>query len=544
MFLVFLIFGVFGVWRISWAQAQEIQENNLVEELQGKKGVWYTLKKGETPGEVAKKIGGKFSLWKEMCRLNGFTEKTMPAGKKIFVPVWQQKETKILKKGEDTDYVVARNLGRAPLNPRFRKRYNWELVAQALELSKYEKEELKNIFENAEKMDNVSSGRTKVIFAVGQDKPRWKKFLFRNGSFKENVIPGWQGEEPGIQVTLSNGRIFEFLYKCGNIGEVVKARGEEEGKELTVSSPLFFPLEPEEKISETKEDRVKRERVELYLGAGKYQAFGHDSGGWYGWGQLGFYPFGSFFPRDDLEVMPGSMVWYGFGKGNDQNYDYRWQEMNVGPAAKVFGKGWDADIHLGASYLVNKGGVDKYSSSQRDWSFYPRIHYNSYTREDQGKDWFPRWEADLTARIPFDTKHRHWWDKERLKDEPTDQTRITAEIKPWIRRLYLDQHQTSSVLVGAKFGLEHLFSQDGYQNIFLGPLVRLDLLKKEVMEISPFTPQFSTLTNSWSWSISGWIYPQGFYRWWKARGIKELPKISSGQENILNYKGITLDALK
>ncbi len=99
------------------------------------------------------------------------------------------------------------------------------------------------------------------------------------------------------------------------------------------------------------------------------------------------------------------------------------------------------------------------------------------------------------------------------------------------------------MLIGAKLGLEYLFVQGGYQNIFLGPLVRLDLLDKEVVEISPFVPQFSTLTDSWSWSVSGWIYPQGLYRWWKARGIKELPK-SSGQKNLLDYEGITLDILQ
>ncbi len=77
--------------------------------------------------------------------------------------------------------------------------------------------------------------------------------------------------------------------------------------------------------------------------------------------------------------------------------------MNIGPAVKVFGKGWDADVHVGFSYLVNKGGVDKYFSHQRDWSFHPRVHFNNYSREDAGKDWFPRWEADLTARIPFET---------------------------------------------------------------------------------------------------------------------------------------------
>lgn len=510
-------------------------------EFQGQKGVWYIPSRGETPGGVAKKIGGRFSLWREICHINGFSERSMPTGRKIFVPVWQGKvagnSANKVAGNNPRDPVVIRSLGRAPLNPYFQKEYNWELVAKSLNLSLAEKEELEKLFKEAEKKENISSGRTGIVFVSAQKNPRWSRFLFRNGKSKKNAIPGWKGEEPGIRATLSNGRIFEFMWKCGNIGEVIRAEKAE---------PVPCQSQPESQPPtelEQEKERVKRERVELYLGAGKYRAFNYDSGGWYGWGQLGIYPFGSFFPKDNFEVMPGIMAWYGLGKGHDRDYDYRWREVNIGPALKVFGQGWDTDVQIGFSYLVNKGGVSKYSSHQRDWSFHPRVHFNNYSREDAGKDWFPRWEADLTARIPFETSHRHWWDGERLKDNPTDQTRITAEVKPWIRRLYLDQHQTSSVLIGAKFGVEHLFAQNGYQNIFLGPLVRLDLLDKEVVEVSPFTPQFSTLTDSWSWSVSGWIYPQGLYRWWKARGIKELPK-NSGQKNLLDYEGITLDILQ
>ncbi len=239
-----------------------------------------------------------------------FSEKGMPAGQKIFVPVWQKdgdgSNSFASVENSTLSSTKVESLGRAPLNPHFKREYDWNLVSQTLGLSPTEKEELKKLFKEGEKPENIASGKTGVVFVSAQNKPRWSsRFFFGAVNSKENVVPAWKGEEPGIWIILSNGRIFEFMWKCGNIGEVKREKVALPAPIQPPPSPIISPVQ---QLRQEEKERVKRERVELYLGAGKYHAFDYNSGGWYGWGQLGVYPFGSFFPKDELEIMPGIMV--------------------------------------------------------------------------------------------------------------------------------------------------------------------------------------------------------------------------------------------
>ncbi|MFH0955887.1 MAG: LysM peptidoglycan-binding domain-containing protein [Candidatus Falkowbacteria bacterium] len=206
----------------------------------------------------------------------------------------------------------------------------------------------------------------------------------------------------------------------------------------------------------------KSDQFDAIMNLGHYAAVnGASNSGNYLSGRLRYRPFTFFDSKLALGVFAyGNMVNGEYGKNSDSYYKRVW---TVGPTAKYYGKGWDANLDLGF------GRVNEYGKGydQTQTVFSPFIWYSNYARRSESKAWFSKTELGLSMVMPFNDGKRDM---------------RTGEL--YFTQWFYDWKFSRDVRLSA--GLEtSLGYSGGFDNKFyrLGPALSLDYKNQSVITL-------------------------------------------------------------
>lgn len=423
-----------------------------------------------------------------------------------------------------------KKLNVAPLNPQFNGDWNWSELQRINEWSDQDRDAARQMINDLPKARN--EGKAKMVFVKpelddhGVPFLRWRHFSFKGKGGKyvsvDNSAPLWPFSgpkdpgEPTWQLTLPSGRIAEFVWSCGNVGDLIEKpripqAPPEIGKPPIISPPGAPPILPG---TSTKQ---QRDTWDLYLGAGNYRSVhqGGDNHGYYGWTKARYRPFW-FDPCDsNLSIGVGAFGFLAGGRGiADRDFKYTWKEAVLGGTAKVLAEHRDFDIDIGAGSLWNSGkwqGVEV--NRQYDGIFLVSAHANLYKRRDTGEKWFPKAEINIEGRFPFSTSLK--------MGQKTDNRFLGGMLTQWLYDFQPYGDKSLNIAPGVNLGGGYEWARPKDKGFaFFGPAVEFSSYDNVIGALSIWNYK-TGLGGQWH-PISGYISVDGIYDAWKASHITAL----------------------
>lgn len=269
----------------------------------------------------------------------------------------------------------------------------------------------------------------------------------------------------------------------------------------TISIPITIPIM--ETVSQETEPKnvFEKDYWDWYIGAGNYRSRkeGGDNNGYYGWTKFRYRPW--WIESENFLVGIGPFAFLAGGEGvADKDYDYSWKEGVIGLTGKILVPHKDFDIDLGVGKLYNRGkwqGV--VVNKQEDKIFLIATHANFYGRRDIGEDWFPKTEANLEFRIPFDADVK--------KGDKADNQVIEVCLTQWL----YDLHYGSTIIApGLNFGGGYEWGNDDEAFAKIGPAVEISSRGNTIAGISVMNYKFQG-DGQWA-PISAYISIDGVWR--------------------------------
>jgi hypothetical protein len=279
----------------------------------------------------------------------------------------------------------------------------------------------------------------------------------------------------------------------------------------TPRTPIHFPGES----SQEKEGLAK---FDFYIGAGTYSSVHSSASGDYLWSKLRYRPFQ--FEFDNFDLGLGLFSFGNMSSGHDGDYYYWSKRFAFGPTAKLVGHHWDADLDLGWGKLYNQGKIDLYRSKQIDKIYLLSGCLNLYSRQDEGKRWFPKSQFGFEANLPYQSHHKHSWDGQKLESDPYN----NKVVEFYVKQSIYDFKPSKYLRITPEFNLGFIHEYgEGESFLRFGPSVTLHYQNEDILSLSFLNYKKELGGNNDQWHlISGWLDIGSVYQAYKARQIRQI----------------------
>lgn len=440
----------------------------------------------------------------------------------------------VAKAAEGQDNLVGKPLNPDPLRA---SGYDFGRLERIFGLRKGEGKEIRSKF---------LAGDWKMEYVSASSGVQYATLVTGGYRTLESVVPGWQNLEPVIPIALPSGQKIHFFLENGWVGlsserrlvsekSVAKFKSSESGWcpsgacEVFSASPppsssppvnLMSPVPHTSPVSfgvsnQGTPTKKQRDTWDWYLGAGNYHSVhgSSDNKGYYTWSRFRYRPFW-FDPDANTQVGVGAFGYVSGGRGKAEKYSrYSSLEAALGGTAKVLVPHRDFNLDVGASGLWKqsrwKGELKK---KQFDASLLVSAHANLHKRRDEGEKIFPKAEAHLKIRVPFETKISKGKEKKK-KNNFLFEGQYTQGLVDIGSKAFT---VTPGINIGGGFEAS---SKDSPGFAKFGPHLEISSYGNTVAGISIFNYQTN---NHGKWyPIEGYISLDGISNAWKAGHISQ-----------------------
>lgn len=509
------------IWLLTFVMTLLFTSNVLAES--------YTVKRGDILSRIAKHHG---LAVKEIMIVNPIIKNVnqIKIGWKLEIPVSGSKnsaQVKVKKPGRIE--VVGKEVGPLWSNPGGNKYRG--TIEEGLKILGYGPNEQMGLIQEVASGNfsfaNIQhTSRGGMVVAEDGAKFRMVKMLSGTGQIitgPEGVTANWKDKSK-----MEAGKIYSFgdnyfmlPLRCGNPTMLIKVSGLPiaeriiEGPTIsTVGSPVDGIIPSLERTAPEKWSGSGPDNWDWYIGGGNYRnrIDGDDNNGHYAWTKLRYRPFWYTPDANSLGIQKVGLGFVGFLSGGEgiaaKYYEYEWSQAAAGLTAKVYAKKSDYDFDAMIFRLQNEGTwMGTGGNKQIDYGLLLSAHGNFY--RDGKPDWFPKFELNAEARLPFNT--------ELKRGEETNNRVIEANYTQWIYKIEFGEGDSFAVSPGFNLGAGYEWSSQDEFFVKFGPAFEFSSHGNVVGALSVLNYK---IQGDGQWHpISGYISLDGIWRAYQASQI-------------------------